>query len=147
MRARNNTHRIPCRHCFLPRTGYHLMKCISQNLWGRAKAAVHIIKSAAVLPALNSPHCILRPQEAKTHTLSEHNLPNREPASSVTAHDRSSIKTVTEKDCTHLYEFSQLVTRKASFSKKKLLMSPNIISFRDKPEDRQINLLHINIHL
>lgn len=23
-----------------PRTGYHLMKCISQNLWGRAEAAV-----------------------------------------------------------------------------------------------------------
>lgn len=32
-----------------PRIGDHLMKCISQNLWGRVKLQSNIIKSAAVL--------------------------------------------------------------------------------------------------
>lgn len=52
---------------FFPRKGDHLMKSISQNLWGRAEAAVQYHKICSCVAVLNSPCCFLSPQEAKTH--------------------------------------------------------------------------------
>lgn len=49
------------------RRGDHLMKCISQNLWGRAEATVQHHKICSCVAVLYCLHCLLRHREAKTH--------------------------------------------------------------------------------
>lgn len=96
-----------------PRIGDHLMKCISQNLWGRVKLQSNIIKSAAVLLFLigRAVSLDLRSQ----NTQSEQNLPEQELAKAAQQWRQISIKTVIGKT---VHIFRNVLFKHFAYSRK-----------------------------